>query len=185
MGYPWADEPRNHGVVMVTGDDHQAVVDNAERLAKHFWQVRNEFVFVVPTTSFEESMALALKSKDKPYIISDMGDNPTAGGAGDVTWMLKEILAMPIFQSDSGPELIYVSIPGPDFISKALVAGEGSMVTGSVGAMVDDRYAGRPHYLKSKGLVYSKRRSSCSRRSCGTSWQCKSYCYPKKKTLSL
>src|SRR4029079_16880235 len=25
MGYPWADEPRNHAVVMVTGDDKQKV----------------------------------------------------------------------------------------------------------------------------------------------------------------
>jgi microcystin degradation protein MlrC len=155
MGYPWADEPRNHGVVMVTGDDHQAVIENAERLAKHYWEVRNEFVFVAPTTSFEESMALALKSKNKPYIISDMGDNPTAGGAGDVTWTLKEILAMPIFQSDSGPELIYASIPGPDFISKALAAGEGSLVSGNVGAMVDDRYAG-PIELKAKVLAIRK-----------------------------
>lgn len=59
------------------------------------------------------------------------------------------------FQSDSGPELIYASIPGPDFISKALVAGEGSMVTGSVGAMVDDRYAG-PIILKAKVLSIRK-----------------------------
>jgi microcystin degradation protein MlrC len=135
MGYPWADEPRNHGVVMVTGDDHKAVVENAEHLAQYYWKVRNEFVFVAPTTSFEESMALALKSKNKPFIISDMGDNPTAGGAGDVTWTLKEILNIPVFQSTTGPELIYASIPGPDFLTKALVAGEGAVVTGSVGAM--------------------------------------------------
>ena len=155
MGYPWADEPRNHGVVMVTGDDHEAVVENAESLAKYYWEVRNKFVFVAPTTSFEESIALALKSKSKPYIISDMGDNPTAGGAGDVTWTLKEILALSAFQNTSGPELIYASIPGPDFISKALKAGEGAIVTGSVGAMVDNRYAG-PISLRGKILAIRK-----------------------------
>ena len=141
MGYPWADEPRNHGVVMVTGDDEDAVVKNAEELAQYYWQVREKFVFVAPTTSFDESMAFALKSKDKPYIISDMGDNPTAGGAGDVTWTLKEILNLPIFQNNEGPELIYASIPGPDLVAKALVVGEGSVVSGFVGAMVDHRYA--------------------------------------------
>lgn len=155
MGYPWADEPRNHGVVMVTGDDRKAVVENAERLAQYYWDVRNEFVFVAPTTGFDESMSLALKSKDKPYIISDMGDNPTAGGAGDVTWTLREILALPVFQSAKGPELIYASIPGPDFVAKAMAAGEGAVVTGFVGAIVDDRYSG-PIHLKGKILAIRK-----------------------------
>jgi microcystin degradation protein MlrC len=33
MSYPWADEPRNHGVVMVYGDDKEAVGKAAEKLA--------------------------------------------------------------------------------------------------------------------------------------------------------
>ena len=36
VGYPWADEPRNHAVVMVTGDDESAVTAGAEALAEHF-----------------------------------------------------------------------------------------------------------------------------------------------------
>jgi microcystin degradation protein MlrC len=152
MGYPWADEPRNHGVVMVTGDDQKAVVEGAEKIAKYYWDVRNEFVFVTPTKSFEESMALAINSSDKPYIISDMGDNPTAGGAGDVTWTLRELLALPVFKNNEGSELIYASIPGPDLVAKAMEAGVGSMVLGSVGAMVDDRYAG-PITLEGKVLA--------------------------------
>lgn len=155
MGYPWADEPRNHGVVMVVGDDQEAVVDSAEKLATYYWEVRNEFEFVAPTTSFEESMALAINSNDKPYIVSDMGDNPTAGGAGDVTWTLRELLALTVFQNDKGPELIYASIPGPDLVAKALQAGVGSMVSGSVGAMVDDRYAG-PITLEGRVLAIHK-----------------------------
>ena len=155
MGYPWADEPRNHGVVMVVGDDQEAVVDSAEKLATYYWEVRNEFEFVAPTTSFEESMALAINSNDKPYIVSDMGDNPTAGGAGDVTWTLRELLALTVFQNDKGPELIYASIPGPDLVAKAMQAGVGSMVSGSVGAMVDDRYAG-PITLEGRVLSIHK-----------------------------
>lgn len=155
MGYPWADEPRNHGVVMVTGDDQKAVVESAQYLAQYYWDVRNEFAFVAPTTSFDESMILALKSKSKPYIISDMGDNPTAGGAGDVTWTLKEILSLAVFQTTKGPELIYASIPGPEFVTKALEAGEGKVVSGYVGAIVDDRYA-EPIALTGKVLAIRK-----------------------------
>ena len=141
IGYAWADEPRNHAVVMVTGDDKEKVTASAEYLAQSFWEVRNEFEFVAPTTTFEESLKLAFASKEHPYIISDMGDNPTAGGAGDVTWTLHEILKRPEFNKVNGSSLIYASIPGPDFVAKAIGLGVGKNISGFVGAQVDDRFA--------------------------------------------
>jgi microcystin degradation protein MlrC len=141
MGYPWADEPRNHGVVMVTGDNEKEVKSAAEYLAKSFWDVRNEFEFVAPVASLDESLAMALKSDKKPFMISDMGDNPTAGGAGDVTWTLNELLKRPEFKSANGPSLIYASIPGPDLVEKAMAARVGNQVTGMAGAMVDYRFS--------------------------------------------
>jgi microcystin degradation protein MlrC len=74
-------------------------------------------------------------------MISDMGDNPTAGGAGDVSWTLKEILARSEFKSDQGPSLIYASIPGPKLIEKAVIAGVGAKIEAPVGAEIDDRFA--------------------------------------------
>ena len=110
IGYAWADEPRNHAVVMAYGDDKEQVVQGAEKLAQRFWGVRHDFKFVAPTTTFDESMELALTSEATPYIISDMGDNPTAGGAGDVTWTLNEILQREEFKNENGPSLIYASM---------------------------------------------------------------------------
>ena len=81
IGYAWADEPRNHGTVIVTGDDKQQVEQSALYLAKSFWEVRKQFEFVAPTDELEVCLAAALKSDKKPFFISDMGDNPTAGGA--------------------------------------------------------------------------------------------------------
>jgi microcystin degradation protein MlrC len=141
IGYAWADEPRNHAVVMVTGDDKKAVSTSAEKLAQSFWDVRDQFEFVAPTANLETSLSYALNSDKKPYIISDMGDNPTAGGAGDVTWTLKELLKYKAFKSISGPELIYASIPGPKMIEAALKAGVNKKVSALVGAQVDDRFA--------------------------------------------
>ena len=141
VGYAWADEPRNHAVVMVTGDNKEAVSRNAESLAKAFWDVRHEFEFVAPTADLETSLSYALKSEKKPYIISDMGDNPTAGGAGDVTWTLRELLKKKVFKKSSGPELIYASIPGPDMVKKAMAVGIGNKVSAYVGADVDNRYS--------------------------------------------
>lgn len=141
VGYAWADEPRNHAVVMVTGDDKNKVVQSAEKLAAHFWKVRNAFEFVAPTKTFEECLATALKSDKKPFIISDMGDNPTAGGAGDVTWTLNEILKREEFKSADGPSVIYASIPGPELVAQAVETGVGGQVNAFAGAAVDNRYA--------------------------------------------
>jgi microcystin degradation protein MlrC len=155
VGYPWADEPRNHAVVMVTGDEKEKVKSAAESLAKRFWTSRHKFDFVAPTATLEECLKHALSSTEKPYFISDMGDNPTAGGAGDVTWTLQQVLAREEFQKEGGPSLIYASIPGPDLVEKAIQAGIGSQVSGMVGGIVDARYA-PPLNLSGKILAIEK-----------------------------
>lgn len=141
IGYAWADEPRNHAVVMVTGDDQIAVAKAAESLASSFWDLRSQFEFVAPVATLGESLDRAIASPKKPFMISDMGDNPTAGGAGDVTWTLREIIARPEFRTPLGPILIYASIPGPSLVAKAVAVGIGGQVEGWVGATVDDRFA--------------------------------------------
>lgn len=152
IGYAWADEPRNHAVVMVTGDNQQKVKSTAEQLARSFWAKRNEFAFVAPTGDLKYCLDKALASPIHPFYISDSGDNPTAGGAGDVTWTITEVLKRSEFKSANGPSLIYASIPGPDLVEKAIAAGVGKPVTGKAGAIVDSRFA--PPLLLS-GTVHS------------------------------
>lgn len=152
VGYPWADEPRNHAVVMVVGDDSTKVKSTASELANKFWSARKQFGFVAPVGTLDECLAKALSAKEHPYFISDSGDNPTAGGAGDVTWTLQQLLARPEFKSANGPSLIYASIPGPDLVQKAIAAGVGNHVEGTAGAAVDVRYAPP---LKISGTVQS------------------------------
>ena len=141
IGYAWADEPRNHGVVMAYGDDKEAVGKAAEELAQSFWDVREEFEFVAPVAPLDECLDKAIAFDGQPFIISDMGDNPTAGGAGDVTWTLTEILKREEFQNESGPSVIYASIPGPALVEKAVEVGVGGKVSEFAGAIVDNRYA--------------------------------------------
>ena len=160
VGYAWGDAPRNHAVVMTYGDNKKQVVESAEELAKDFWNFRHDFEFVAPTTDIEDAFNkafnyLKVREDKRPFIISDMGDNPTAGGAGDVTWTLDKILKMDEFKRSDSPELIYASIPGPDLIVNAFKAGVGNYVEGMVGAMVDDRYSPP---LKIKGIVHSLKR---------------------------
>jgi len=144
VGYPWADEPRNHAVVMVTGDNLN-VVRAAEQLADSFWNARYGYAFVATTRPWNEALDSALKSTKHPFFISDMGDNPTAGGAGDVTWTLNQLLSRPEFKSPNGPSLIYASIPGPNLIKTAIAAGVGGHVDGYAGAAVDARFSPPAH----------------------------------------
>ncbi|MET9859658.1 M81 family metallopeptidase [Streptomyces smyrnaeus] len=142
VGYAWADEPRNRAAVVVTGPDEAAVAAGAERLARGFWDARHDFDFVTPTGTFDGILDEALASDQRPYFISDTGDNPTAGGAGDVTWGLTRLLERPEFHKDDGPTVIYASVPGPDAVETAVAAGVGATVTVTAGAEVDDRHAG-------------------------------------------
>lgn len=155
ISYAWADEPRNHGVVVVTGDDKEVVGKTAQDLAKKFWSVRRQFDFIAPTADLNVCLENALKSDKKPYMISDMGDNPTAGGAGDVTWTLTELLKRSEFKSADGKQLIYASIPGAELVQKAIAEGVGAKVEGYVGAKVDARYA--PPVLLSGTVEFIKK----------------------------
>ena len=142
VGYAWADERRNRAAIVVTGWDMAAVKTGAEKLAKLFWDAHADFKFVAPTGSYYECLDTALASQARPYFISDSGDNPTAGGSGDVTWGLTQLLARPEFKDPSGPTVIYASVPGPEAIRIAVEAGVGATVTVTAGAEVDNIHAG-------------------------------------------
>lgn len=163
VGYAWADEPRNRAAIVVTGWDAEAVAAGAERLARLFWAARADFHFVAPTGTLDECLdvAVAASPASKPYFISDSGDNPTAGGSGDVTWGLTQLLKRPEFQEpsatgvstgDSIKTVIYASIPGPEAVKAAVEAGIGNTVSVTAGAAVDNLHAGP---ISLTGVVHS------------------------------
>lgn len=152
IGYAWADEPRCQAYVVVMGDDGPLITREAERIARMFWDAREEFVFVAPTASLDGALTKALApDADRPYLISDSGDNPTAGGAGDVTWTLGELLARPELTDRSRTTLV-ASIFDADAVAAAVASGVGSTVTLIAGARVD---AGPRGPLTITGEVFS------------------------------
>ncbi|GAA2095366.1 M81 family metallopeptidase [Microlunatus panaciterrae] len=141
IGYAWADEPRNMAIVMVTGDDQEVITDTAERLARAIWDRHTEFAFVAPAGTLDECLEAAFASSKQPYFISDSGDNPTAGGAGDVSWTLGELLKREEL-ADPSYTAIYASIPDANAVAACLAAGVGAEVDLEVGAVVDPGPAG-------------------------------------------
>lgn len=155
VGYAWADQPRDRAATVVTGWDRDAVAAGAERLARAFWDAREDFAFVAPTGSLDACLAAALApGAARPYFVSDSGDNPTAGGSGAVTWGLRQLLAHPAFADPDGPTVLYASVPAPDAVAEAVRAGVGATVTVTVGAEGDDPLAaavtvtGRVHAVR-------------------------------------
>lgn len=142
IGYAWGDEPRNCAVVMVTGDDETVVTTEAEKIAAAIWRRHEEFEFVAPAASLAECLDAAFADgAARPYFISDSGDNPTAGGAGDVSWTLAELVADRRL-ADPSMTAIYASVPDPIAVQQCVDAGVGATVSLEVGALVDSGPAG-------------------------------------------
>lgn len=135
VGYIWADEPRVTACTIALGHDAAATRTAAEQLAQDYWDARHEFRFGVPALSVDECLQQALTGADYPVVISDSGDNPTAGGVGDVTYFLARALSHNI------PDLIYASIPDADAVQTCIEAGIGAEVTLDIGGKLDYRHS--------------------------------------------
>lgn len=143
IGYAWADEPRCHAAVVVTGDDRAAIARGALDLAGRLWRARDDFAFVGPPGSLAEGVDRALAQHEahaaRPYLISDSGDNPGAGGTGDVTWTLQQLLAEPQLTGPDAPLTYVASIFDPAAIEELFSASLGDQVDLTAGARVDHR----------------------------------------------
>jgi len=137
VGYAWADEPRCHATVIVTGDDRAVITREAERLARRYWDVRADFAFVGPVASLDEALDEALADgASRPFVISDSGDNPTAGGAGDVSWTLGRLLERDDL-ADPDLTVLVASIFDAAAVRAAEASGIGATVTLAIGGKVD------------------------------------------------
>lgn len=92
IGYVWADEPRATGCTIAIGLDEEPTNAAADKLAKQFWEVREGFQFGVTAGTVDECIQLAMQESAHPVVISDSGDNPTAGGVGDIPYVLSRLL---------------------------------------------------------------------------------------------
>ncbi|TDC14700.1 M81 family metallopeptidase [Kribbella albertanoniae] len=151
VGYAWADEPRCQAAVVVMGDDEALITERAIELAKAYWDARADFEFVAPTGTLHECVAAGLKSTARPFLISDSGDNPTAGGAGDVSWTLRELLTVDELTSGQATA-IHASIADPDAVAACVAAGVGNPISVAAGGKVDSGPAGP---VEVTGTVFS------------------------------
>ncbi|MDR0641498.1 MAG: M81 family metallopeptidase [Treponema sp.] len=155
LGFPWADCEYNAVTVLVSAfEENSDTADReARKLAEEFWRRRGEFSFRTEHYNSKESMAAAYKAVlekgERPVFVSDSGDNPTAGAAGDATELLEEILATPE-QADRLPTpLLYSGFYDEPAAAACLKAGEGAELDITLGGNWD-RLNGRKIPLRVK-----------------------------------
>lgn len=131
IGYVWADEPRATGSVVAVGLDadktHAAAID----LAQQFWAVREQFQFGVTAGTVDECIQLALQTTVRPVVISDSGDNPTAGGAGDIPFVLERLLAL------GASSTLVAGIADEEAVNLCAQAGVGATLSLVLGGKLD------------------------------------------------
>ena len=122
LGFPWADTADNGVTAMVVTDgDKQLATEKARELAQLFWDTRKEFGFYNETREPADALVHARSSVEAsvyPVVLSDSGDNPTAGSSQDVTNFLKAILADP-FLTSLNPPLCYQAFYDPALVAAA------------------------------------------------------------------
>lgn len=151
VGYVWADQPRNSATTVVTGTDPEVIAAEARKIAQRYWDARTEFDFGVSTGDADWAIETALASEKTPVVISDSGDNPTAGGAGDIPIMAEKLLAQPEIASGEKTALV-ASIMNAAAVQQAIAAGVGNEITVTLGG-VNDPVNGYP--IEVTGIVHS------------------------------
>lgn len=144
VGFAWADQPRCTAAVVVTGTDADAVEAAVGDLAGVLWEAREQFAFVAPALPLDEALdeaAARSLAGARPFFVSDTGDNPGAGGAGDVTVALAALLARSDVQTGR-LRVVHVSICDPAAIAALASHQVGDAVRVRVGGVVDDRPPG-------------------------------------------
>lgn len=148
LGFPWADGEENGVHAVVTTDGDQGLADKlSKELAETFWNKRKEFAFYnetrMPSDALEATKA-SLAEHVYPVVISDSGDNPTAGSSQDVTNFLALILKDKTLSSLT-PPLVYQGFYDPEVVKLAKKAGVGTTIETTLGAKFDK--------LKSKSIA--------------------------------
>lgn len=93
VGYAWADEPRAAAAAICYASTPEQAQKRCAQLAQRYWEARRDFQSDVPLWTPEQAFRWAEEPGERPVVLSDASDNPTAGGVGDSAELLKAALA--------------------------------------------------------------------------------------------
>ena len=142
MGFPWADNEHNAITILVSyseeaGEKAEIICQD---LAACVWAKRMDFKFRSEFYDTREALGAAyayVEKGERPVFISDSGDNPTAGAAGDATDLLEAIIDT-MDRADILPTpLLYSGFYDAPAVAACINAKEGSELELTVGGNWD------------------------------------------------
>lgn len=160
LGFPWADDEHEAVAVLVTTlDDEGGAKGVARELAEKFWERRRDFRFRAEHYDSREALDAAyravLEEGQRPVFLSDSGDNPTAGAAGDATDILEKILATMESADRLPTPLLYSGFYDAPAAAACVTAGVGSILDLTVGGNWD-RVNGKKIPLRVKVVAMAR-----------------------------
>lgn len=131
---PWLDVPEaGWAAVVVTNNDLQLANDLSEELANKAWAMRDEFL-KLDSIPIDVAVSRAIAANNGLVILADSGDSVAAGGPGDSTDILAEMLRQNLNQQ------ALVPVVDPEVVDIAIKAGIGSTITVLLGGKLDPKY---------------------------------------------
>ena len=129
-GFPWADIPHNEASVVVVADASPGETERwARALAGAIWAVRADFYRSVPALPVDAGLVEARRwaAAGAPVILSDSGDNPTAGAPQDRADIVAALLAADVRNA------VVALLVDPRAAAAAVAAGTGAEISIEVG----------------------------------------------------
>lgn len=134
VGQPWVDAPNAGASVVVCAErDPSIALQEAKRLAKLFWNAREQFHFEEESAEPEQAVVIALSAKERPLFITDSGDDTTAGAPGDNAYFLKLMLAKGVKQ------VLVAGITDPEVVASCQRLSVGDEIDVKLGGRLDQK----------------------------------------------
>ena len=125
IGCAWTDSPFTTVSAIACGTDPARSDAVAGEIARTIWDRRADFAIDSVCADPEDVVDLAFSYPERPVFVSDSGDNPTAGAAGDSPYFLNTLLgrfdSLPAGSSDS--EVLVAGIADAGAVSACSVVG--------------------------------------------------------------
>jgi len=141
-GFAWADVPSASMTVFVLADSEETALSEAAGLAQEVWARRENFGFDVETAGIDKCIQIASAARDCVFL-TDSGDNPTAGGAGDIPLFLERLI------KTEAQNALVAGISDKAAVLQCAEAGRGAEVDLELGGKLDTNF----EPLKVKAVV--------------------------------
>lgn len=144
-GFPYTDSPEIGVSVLAIADGNKALaIEAAEDVATDIWLMREQFQVSLPSAA--EGLEMVWASEEAPIVVNETSDNPGAGGPGDGTHLLSEMLNANV------PLTCFAHICDPEVVEAAFQAGEGAEIEVDLGGKKDTLH-GSPLRVVAKVLL--------------------------------